>query len=111
MSKKERGLKVKNLDWFNRAILGKWKWRVIKGRDSLRVRVLKSRYGPLDVVSPMVEGSEAANKMCSWWKNICQDASSSSSLDWFREGLNRRIGKGDKTKFWKDKWFEIHLLK
>lgn len=94
LAKNEGGLGVKNLEWFNKALLGKWRWRILNGEDSLWVRVMESRYGSIDVSNILIEVYRDRNKMSSWWKNICLNGVSDSSVDWFKESLVRRIGRG-----------------
>lgn len=109
LSKKEGGLGVKNLEWFNKALLGKWRWRLLKGEESLWVRIVKSRYGVIDASSTMVD--PVGNRASSWWKTICQCGGSINSEDWFKECLHRRLGRGDRTLFWEDSWWGGGALK
>jgi hypothetical protein len=44
-SQEVEGLGVRRIRDFNRALLGKWCWRLLVERDSLWFRVLSSRYG------------------------------------------------------------------
>lgn len=43
--REEGGLGIKNLDWFNLALLGKWRWTVLKEENGLWKQILVSRYG------------------------------------------------------------------
>lgn len=68
------------------------------------VRVVKSRYGDLEYSVMWPNGGSNSRNLSSWWKNIGRCGESNNSVDWFKEGLNRRLGKGDNTKFWEDTW-------
>lgn len=49
-------------------------------------------------------GGRKRGNASSWWRNIGRSGESIYKRDWFRDGLNRCLGKGDKTNFWEDKW-------
>lgn len=57
LPKKEGGLGVKNLVEFNKALLGKWRWRLLKKEGGLWVRIVKSRYGDLDYSHMWCQGA------------------------------------------------------
>lgn len=82
------------------ALLGKWHWRLLKGEEDMWVRVVKARYGALDYSGMGSVGALSRRNASSWWKNIGGCGVAAGSLDWFRLGLDRRLGKGDKTLFW-----------
>lgn len=44
-AKRKWGLSVKNIEFFNLSLLGKWVWRFLVGGDSFWVKILKSKYG------------------------------------------------------------------
>ncbi|GLU12193.1 hypothetical protein SLE2022_288930 [Rubroshorea leprosula] len=44
-SRKEGGLGVKDLDKFNMALLGKWRWRLMVEKEALWNRVVEAKYG------------------------------------------------------------------
>lgn len=46
-SKEKGGLGVKNLEWFNIALLGKWVWRLLVGNNALWSKLLIFKYGDL----------------------------------------------------------------
>jgi hypothetical protein len=39
-----------------------------------------------------------------WWKDICELEVGVGASRWLGEVINRRIGSGDLTRFWKDVW-------
>lgn len=49
--------------------------------------------------------------MSSWWENIGRVGRGSGGLDWFAEGVKRKVCRGDKTRFWKDVWVGEKSLK
>ncbi|GKU99946.1 hypothetical protein SLEP1_g12720 [Rubroshorea leprosula] len=69
--KKEGGLGVKNLRWFNMALLGKWWGRLIGGDKGLWSRVLLEKYGGKggNWLSWMKEGKGIGSP---WWNDICK---------------------------------------
>lgn len=104
LPKKEGGLGIKNIEWFNKALLSKWRWRLLMGDEGMWVRVVKARYGYIEASELWGEGANNGEKGSSWWRNIGRSGESSFSVDWFKDGLHRCLGKGDETKFWEDKW-------
>uniref|UniRef100_A0A2N9EPP1 Reverse transcriptase zinc-binding domain-containing protein n=1 Tax=Fagus sylvatica TaxID=28930 RepID=A0A2N9EPP1_FAGSY len=90
------GLGVKNLILFNKALLGKWLWRFGTEEDHLWRRVIAAKYG-LEWggwQSKPCRGSHG----CGLWKSI--------SMGWgaFWEKIEFFVGRGDRLRFWVDKW-------
>lgn len=40
-----------------------------------------------------------------WWKAICRLGKFNNMEDWFKSGLKRKLGRGNKVRFWEDEWF------
>lgn len=74
------------------------------------MRVLRARYGSLEVSSMSMEENLRGKKVSKWWKNLIQSGCF-TSLDWFLDGLSRRLGCGDRSKFLGDKWLGERPLK
>lgn len=50
-------------------------------------------------------GAGPVNRNCSIrWKEIESLGLHSFSNDWFGKGLRKKIGRGDRTRFWEDVW-------
>jgi len=64
-------------------------------RDSLWFRALAARYGVEE--GQLCEGGRAPS---SWWRDIA----ALRSEDWFHGNVNRFVGDGKNTLFWKDLW-------
>jgi hypothetical protein len=44
-----------------------------------------------------------SNRSSVWWKDLCRvDVLENGS--WFGQNIERRVGRGDNTRFWKDAW-------
>ena len=94
------GLGVKDILKFNRALLGKWRWRVLSQDRGLWWRVLNDKYGGVDVL-----GSERSFlKGSNWWVDIGRVASGEGEGRWFEVGIGKKIGSGCSVSFWEDKW-------
>jgi len=69
-TKEDGGLGVKDLNLFNMALLGKWKWRLGKEDPRLWKEILDSKYGSWRALDE-AKGS----KLESWWwrdiKKLC----------------------------------------
>lgn len=113
------GLGVKDLDLFNKALINKWRWRILQGSKSLWFDILKARYGDicLQAFGPGVKVK--ASQPCSWWwKDILNIFTSSStpsssdiamvtsSLDPIVKGCKFVIRNGFHTSFWHAAWLD-----
>ncbi|GAU45905.1 hypothetical protein TSUD_280460 [Trifolium subterraneum] len=104
LPKEQGGLRVNNLDFFNVALLNKWKWRFLNDNDAIWADLLRFRYGHLHTLvmdgSPVPRGA----KYSTWWKDIvssCREAGS----DGFQTNIRAVVGKGNNIGFWKFNWF------
>ncbi|KAK2640890.1 hypothetical protein Ddye_022653 [Dipteronia dyeriana] len=92
--KTDGGLGFYDLENFNRSLLAKQGWRIIKNLDSLTSRTLKGCYFPnssLLAAGKTCVGSFIWNSLI-WGKGI---------LD---KGLRWRLGNGTSIRIYKDKW-------
>lgn len=100
-SKEGGGLGVKNTRLFNIALLEKWLWRIRTKNIGLWFKVLLEKYenecGRLEF---------EANGSSRWWKDISslEKAGSQMPLDWFSGLMIYRLGDGEDTLLWHDKW-------
>lgn len=91
--KSEGGLGLRDLESFNLALLGKWRWRILHEKESLWCQVLMAKYG--DGIS---------SKFSVWWKDLLLSCVGPESGNWFENGLCWRLGDGADTSFWEDNW-------
>uniref|UniRef100_A0A2N9H909 Reverse transcriptase zinc-binding domain-containing protein n=1 Tax=Fagus sylvatica TaxID=28930 RepID=A0A2N9H909_FAGSY len=88
---------------FNKALLGKWLWRFGVEESKFWRRVLAAKYGVIGRgwCTKPVSGSHG----CSLWKGIM------ANWDIFQSYIVFEVGKGDKVRFWHDKWCGDYSLK
>ncbi|GKV28721.1 hypothetical protein SLEP1_g37737 [Rubroshorea leprosula] len=102
-NKKEGGLGVKDLDRFNLALLGKWRWRLVVEKDALWNKVVEAKYGVhrrRDWV-----GKEVKSNCSSWWKALWNlDKDLRTKEGWVHKGMVKTMGEGNDTLFWHEKW-------
>jgi hypothetical protein len=87
----------------NISLLTKWRWRLLYDDNMVWKEVLKSKYGS-GVIGRTVLGEECKPWYASlWWKDICT-IGSNLDLDWFSQGVSKKLGNGRLTSFWTEKW-------
>nr|KYP60964.1 Putative ribonuclease H protein At1g65750 family [Cajanus cajan] len=96
-SKKQGGLGVKDIEMFNDALLGKWRWGLFHQHQSLWSRILNSKY---DGWRNLQDGKPNPASSI-WWKDI---------NNWFDQGIEWIIGQGEHTRFWLDPWCKFPRL-
>lgn len=82
------GLGIKDLATFNKALIGKWRWRFVTEPNSFWCRVIKSQLADGRCASP-------------WWRDVL---SLCSDDNWFDLGIKKSLGEGDATRFWLEDW-------
>lgn len=93
------GLGVKDLGYFNRALLSKWVWRFIMEKDSLWAKVVHSRFRPLEWSQngEREDGSGRARK--GWWKSVVEGVEGKEGR-WFWDNIEHVVGDGRDVTFW-----------
>jgi len=94
LSKTKGGLGFRDLRCFNKALLAKQGWRLLKNPDSLAGQILKAKYFPR---GGFLE-AELGRRPSFAWRSIF------GSKDLKRDGLIWRIGDGRNVHIWRDKW-------
>lgn len=104
-SKAEGGLGIKDLRAVNLALLGKWRWRILYEGQGIWRDILLARYGSL-YPSPHLGGRPVGFRGTSaWWRDVSLlGGSKDSTLDWFSEGIGKKVGDGLMTSFWFETW-------
>ena len=101
LRKEYGGLVVRQLKEFNEALLGKWCWRMLVDRDGLWHLMLAARYGEED--ERLEDGGQSGS---TWWAEVVKirDGIGGGGNGWFSESVVRRVGDGEATLFWHDRW-------
>ncbi|XP_042944508.1 uncharacterized protein LOC122278379 [Carya illinoinensis] len=93
-SKSAGGLGFRDLESFNLALLAKQGWRIIQQPNSLAAQVLKLKYFP----SVDFFQAKVGYRPSFIWRNFC------AAKGLIEKGSIWRIGDGQSTKIWKDRW-------
>lgn len=91
-SKEKGGLGVRDLESFNKALIGKWLWKYFRDNNSLWVKVIDSL---------LREGRV-------WWRDRVLSGTGERGR-WFWEGLEKQLGDGGKHIFGMMFGWEISL--
>ncbi|WVZ54110.1 hypothetical protein U9M48_004965 [Paspalum notatum var. saurae] len=88
------GLRFKNMEMFNLALLARQAWRVLQDSESLSARVLKAAYFPhCDLLE-----AELGSSPSKIWQSILE------GKEVLSHWLIRRIGDGETTRIWDMNW-------
>jgi hypothetical protein len=99
------GLGVRDLEVVNISLLLKWRWRLLNREHfGLWKDVLVAKYG-IHIVNNVNLSLDPIPDFASlWWKDLCGIDEWGVSTNWLEEVVERRIGNGRLTRFWKDVW-------
>ena len=94
LSKFMGGLRFRDFELFNLAMLARQAWRMLQHPDTLCARVLKSIYYPtVDILEAELGGHPSQV-----WRAMIE------GRDTLKQGLVRRIGNGESTLIWEHNW-------
>ncbi|GJU97659.1 RNA-directed DNA polymerase, eukaryota, reverse transcriptase zinc-binding domain protein [Tanacetum coccineum] len=101
------GLGVSSLLALNRALLFKWVWRFFSYQSCLWSKVIKGIHGIDGNI-----GRKVSNQHPSLWLDIIKEVNllQNRGID-LMSFLQRRMGNGEETLFWDDKWRGDIILK
>nr|GEV41620.1 RNA-directed DNA polymerase, eukaryota [Tanacetum cinerariifolium] len=107
LSKERGGLVVSSLYAMNRGLLFKWIWRFCTQGNTLWARIIKAMHG--------VDGRIGVNSrvgITSCWTSITKETNmlSMKGID-LMQYMRIKVGNGESTAFWEDKWCEEGALK
>ncbi|KAK1311507.1 putative ribonuclease H protein [Acorus calamus] len=89
------GLGVLDLRMMNNALLSKWLWKWVSNPSSLWARCLRERYGGGRVATILPTISSKMTFIAKGWFGFGRE---------FKRGLWWKLGRGDRIRFWKDRW-------
>ena len=100
LSKDKGGLGIKDINNFNIALLGQWRWHLMQQKGKQWARVVDSKYGGWRGLNEVDRvGSESV-----WWRDLKRALIHSQQGQLIQNGLKWKVGSGDKIKFWEDRW-------
>jgi hypothetical protein len=94
IAKEYGGLGFRDLIMFNKALLAKQVWRILKNPESLVAKIMQAKYFPSTSIMEVAIG----NRLSQAWRSIL------AAKDLVKEGAIWRIGNGDDVRVWGDKW-------
>lgn len=92
---------------FNKALLGKWRWKFLTNRNDLCNKVIWAWYGNRDAHGTL----SVTTRDFIWWRDLnkmCFERRDDGC--WFDSGIRRKVGGGGIIRFWKDIWFGVTLI-
>lgn len=99
----EGGLGLKNLGAFNKALVGKWVWKFMEGKERLWQKVVKARH---EVPSWLGRGKrmdEKGRNSSGWWGKVLRLVEGRDG-GWFRDKLKQKLGDERVALFWEGAW-------
>lgn len=65
-----RGIGVKNIKVFNMTLVSKWKWRILKEKETLRARLLSLTYRNVNMKVFNSDTHSGYNIDSIWWRDL-----------------------------------------
>jgi len=96
--KAKGGLGIKQIDIFNKALLGKWKWRLGSLENCLWKDILASKYGSWRNLSE----SKVSKHASRWWFHLNKVCEDEQGINWFDSNMEWAVGSSEKVKLWED---------
>lgn len=86
------------MEVFNKALLMKWRWRLLLEPNSLWGKILHAKYGAGD----RTRDTRWVGRGSWWWRDIGKLRG--EELDVFEECVRLKVGDGGNSLFWHDRW-------
>ena len=102
LPKEKGGLGIKDINSFNLALLGKWKWSLFQNHSDLWARVLESKYGGWR----SLDGALRDSNDSIWWRDLKLALHHPQQEMVLHSGVVWKVGCGDRIKFWEDRWID-----
>ncbi|GAU45198.1 hypothetical protein TSUD_139030 [Trifolium subterraneum] len=85
-----------------------WAPLVEKIREGMWCKVLKAKYGLIDD-----QVDSGGSRYSRWWKDTIsiRNGDDADGGSWFGDHIERIVGNGESTSFWKDEWLDGESLK
>jgi hypothetical protein len=93
-SKDQGGMGFRDLSCFNKALLAKQWWRLLKDLESLTGQILKAKY----FKNVPLLSAQLGSRPSYAWRSLL------SARDLFVDGLIWRVGDGEQIRIWGDRW-------
>lgn len=94
------GIGFKDLDCFNQALLAKQGWKLLSQTDSILAKFMKSKYYLHSDFTDALIGSRPSFV----WRSIIH------GRELLQRGLKWKVGDGNNTRVWLDKWVDDPVL-
>jgi hypothetical protein len=85
----------------NSSLLSKWRWKLLLDGDDMWKKVILAKYGVRAVGKATLVVDDFGVGASVWWRDICRV---DSGWGWFSQSVNKIVGNGMLTNFWKDVW-------
>ncbi|GJZ87560.1 RNA-directed DNA polymerase, eukaryota [Tanacetum coccineum] len=107
LARNRGGLGISSLYAMNRGLLLKWVWRFVTQKNTLWARVIQALHGVDGRIGTSIKGGQR-----SCWTSIIQEVNNlgQKGID-FMSLISIKLGNGEKTRFWEDKWCADGILK
>ncbi|GJZ53263.1 RNA-directed DNA polymerase, eukaryota [Tanacetum coccineum] len=107
LTDKKHGGLVSSLYALNRGLMIKWVWRFFTQKESLWAKVITAIHGDYDKVESRCH---AVGRSC--WLSIVNEVRilKNKGMNIF-DFMNLKLGNGDTTRFWTDRWYAGGIIK
>jgi hypothetical protein len=85
----------------NLSLLAKWRWRLLSEEDAVWINVIKAKYGVETTINTRLVEVGAVAMASPWWGDLCK---MDKDGGWFANMAVKKLGRGNKIKFWKEVW-------
>ncbi|XP_058746836.1 uncharacterized protein LOC131619795 [Vicia villosa] len=105
------GLGFRRVGVVNEDLLNKWRWRILDEEKALWYKVLKARYGDINLLVANGErGGKSRIAKSAWWKDIISLVKEASE-DIFAKKETFIVSNGFSVSFWLSSWLPCGCLR